>query len=152
MNEIFNSTFELSLRALLVLQNAQFPLSGETVAIADFVSVYGVAFGISKSNLHGDNSYKYCEAATRREKIEVALKDLVIRGLAELVLSDKTGLTYQITDSGRRFCGSLNSTYADEFSLYSKRALQHIEKCGMENIRSEIIEKSQSSVRRRGNA
>jgi hypothetical protein len=61
MAEIFNSIFELSLRALLVMKNAQRPLTEEEVVIADFIAVYGTDFGIADVNLHGDNSYKYCE-------------------------------------------------------------------------------------------
>ncbi len=152
MAEIFNSVFELSLRALLVLKAAQRPLTEEEVATADFITVYGTDFGIADVNLHGDNSYKYCESATRHKKIDAALKDLTLHGLIELVLSEKTGMVYKINSAGDSLCDSLESTYAKEYLLYSQRALQYISSRGIKVIRSEILRKSQSNIRRDRNA
>ena len=152
MAEIFNSIFELSLRALLILNTTQHPLTEEEIATADFISVYGTDFGIACSNLHGDNSYKYCESATRHEKMNAALRELALRGLIELVLSNKTGMVYRINKTGESFCQSLESTYAKDYSMYSERALQYISTRGVKAIRAEILSKSQSNIRRDGNA
>ncbi|HPD88456.1 MAG TPA: hypothetical protein PLU75_03115 [Oscillospiraceae bacterium] len=152
MAEIFNSIFELSLRALLVMKNAQRPLTEEEVVIADFIAVYGTDFGIADVNLHGDNSYKYCELATRRKKMDDALKDLTLRGLIDLVLSEKTGMVYIINSVGYSLCERLESTYAKEYLLYSQRALHYISSHGIKVIRSEILRNSQLNIGRDENA
>lgn len=41
-------------------------------------------FGIADMNLQEDNSYKYCESATRHEKIDAALKELVLWGFIDI--------------------------------------------------------------------
>lgn len=41
-----------------------------------------MAFGIADMNLQEDDSYKYCESATRHERMDAALKELVLWGLS----------------------------------------------------------------------
>lgn len=148
MTELFNSTFELSLRALLVLSNSQEPLSEEIIATADFITIYGTDFGISGTNLHGDNTYKYCESATRHKKMDMALRDLALRGLIDVVLSRKSGIFYRINVTGILFCKSLESTYAKEYVELSNFALEYISSHGIKEVRSEIIRNSQTQIRR----
>lgn len=57
MNELFNSPFELSLRVLIILNTAQLRLTIDKIVAYDFISTYSSDFGISESNLHGNNSY-----------------------------------------------------------------------------------------------
>ena len=152
MAEIYNSIFELSLRALLVLKTAQHPLTEEEIATTDFITVYGTDFGIADMNLHGDNSYKYSESATRHEKMDAALKNLALRGFIDIVLSKKAGMVYKINGVGISLCESLESPYAKEYLMYSQRALQYISSHGIKVVRSEILRKSQTNVRRDGNA
>jgi len=60
------------------LEISQHPLSKEDIATTDFITVYGMAFGIADMNLQEDDSYKYCESATRHERMDAALKELVL--------------------------------------------------------------------------
>ena len=66
MNELFNSSFELSLRVLIILNAAQARLSIDKIVAYDFISTYSFDFGISESNLHGNNSYRFSEYTTKR--------------------------------------------------------------------------------------
>lgn len=148
MTELFNSIFELSLRALLVLSNSKEPLSEEEIATADFIAIYGMDFGISDTNLHGDNTYKYCESATRHKKMDMALKNLALRGLIDMVLSKRSGVLYRINNTGIDYCGSLESTYAKEYIELSAYALKYISSHGIKEVRSEILRNSQTNIRR----
>lgn len=151
MTELFNSIFELSIRALLVLNNARQPLSEEKIATTDFITIYGTDFGISDTNLHGDNTYKYCESATRHRKMDLALKDLSLRGMIDMVLSKKSGVLYRINEIGMKFCQSLESSYAKEYTKLSEYALEYISLHGIKEVRSEILRNSQTNIRRNAN-
>ena len=50
----------------------------ETLYAIDFMSLYGRTFGITDSDLNGDNEYKFSEFASHRELIRAALKELVL--------------------------------------------------------------------------
>ena len=56
MTNVFNTTFELSLRVLLTLDSSNnSPRTVDIITALDFITVYGKDFGISDENLHGDN-------------------------------------------------------------------------------------------------
>lgn len=78
MNNVFNTTFEVSLRVLLTLEVSEDKLSADMIAVSDFITVYGRDFGISSENLHGDNSYRFGEFGIRRELVKEAVKSLVL--------------------------------------------------------------------------
>jgi hypothetical protein len=126
MNNIFNSPFEVSLRTLLIL--AEFEdnyLSADMLAATDFISIYGAAFGISEANLHGDSPFKFSEFATRRELVQQAIKNLVIKGLITINCSEN-GFKYGITDNGINYCDSLESDYANTYREMVHKSRKHI--------------------------
>ncbi len=115
MINVFNTTFELSLRVLLTLDSSnKSPETGDMITSLDFITVYGKDFGISEENLHGDNSYRFCELAVRRELINGALKSLVLEGLVSVQASEN-GFTYEINAKGKALCNAMESTYATEY-------------------------------------
>ena len=133
VNELFNSSFELSLRVLIILNVAHARLSIDRIVAFDFISTYGCDFGISESNLHGNNDYRFSEYATKRIIITQSIKNLVLEGFV-LPYCNKGGFSYSISPTGKKFCSSLNDDYAndftqivqqtvDVFSNYSDRAL-----------------------------
>ena len=67
MSEIFNSSLEISLRMLIILNTVQSRLSVDRIAALDFISIYGKDFGVSEYNLHGDNDYRFSEYTSKRE-------------------------------------------------------------------------------------
>lgn len=83
MNELFNSPFELSLRVLIILNTAQLRLTIDKIVAYDFISTYSSDFGISESNLHGNNSYRFSEYTTKRIIITQSIKNLVLEGFIE---------------------------------------------------------------------
>ena len=59
MDRLFNSTFENSLRLLILLDEYDMPKSLDMLYAVDFMSLYGASFGITDQNLNGDNDYKF---------------------------------------------------------------------------------------------
>lgn len=126
MTNVFNTTFELSLRVLLALEvSINRPQTVDMITAIDFITVYGKDFNISEENLHGDNSYRFCELAVRRDLIIGALKSLVLDELVS-VLASKNGFTYSINDKGKNFCNELECTYAIEYREAAVKAQSYI--------------------------
>ena len=121
MKDIFNTTFEMSLRILIALNVTQTRLSIDRISALDFISIYGKDFGVSGYNLHGDNSYRFSEYAVKREIISESLKNLVLIGYV-LPHCNKSGFTYSISESGISFCQSLNDEYAEKYAAIAKKA------------------------------
>lgn len=127
MNVIFNSSFEVSLRILIILNTAQRRLSIDRITALDFIAIYGKDFGVSNYNLHGDNNYRFSEYASKREIVSQAIKELVLRGYIT-PHCNKSGFNYSISKNGTIFCNSLNDKYADDFTNIVKNAnLQFLE-------------------------
>ena len=61
-DKVFNTEFEISMRLLLVLslsKNNKFTI--DKLVTADFISNYSKEFGLSHSNLHGENEFSFSE-------------------------------------------------------------------------------------------
>lgn len=115
MNNVFNTTFEASLRVLLMLHiSKEKYLTGDMIAAADFITVYGKDFGIADVNLHGNNVYKFSEFAFRRELIKKAIKQLVLNNLIQFN-STNNGFSYYINQNGLHYCQHLTSEYANSY-------------------------------------
>lgn len=121
MNAIFNSSFEVSLRILIILNTAQSRLSIDRIIALDFIAIYGKDFEVSDYNLHGDNDYRFSEYASKREIVSQAIKELVLRGYIT-PHCNKSGFNYSISKNGTIFCNSLNDKYADDFTNIVKKA------------------------------
>lgn len=126
MNALFNSVFENCLRILILLDVYDLPQTLDTLYAVDFITVYGEAFGISKSNLNGDNEYKFSEFVSRRESVKEALRELVLNGTVQAV-GYKGGMSFVITPEGEDFCESLNSEYAIEYRKNAKAVISATE-------------------------
>lgn len=121
MREIFNSSLEVSLRILLILNIAQSRLSIDRIVALDFITTYGKDFGVSEDNLHGDNDYRFGEYTIKRKKISEAIKDLVLRGYV-IPHCNKGGFKYSISTNGTMLCENLSDKYAEDFSDILKKA------------------------------
>lgn len=151
MNSIFNSTFEISLRVLLILEDSNESLySSDMLAAIDFMAVYGQDFGVSDSNMHGNNLFKYSEFATRRELTKEATKNLVLKGLIS-VNCNENGFTYTITTTGTQYCASLKSDYANSYREMIIKVNRYIKDMSEKNILSLINQHSIRSLRKGGN-
>ena len=114
MIDIFNSTFEISLRMLLVLKSVRIELSIDKILSFDYLATYGKEFGVSTYNLHGENNYRFSELSAKRNIMNAAVKDLVLKRYV-IPCYSKKGFLYKISDIGITFCDSLNDVYATEY-------------------------------------
>mgnify|MGYP007069900063 CR=1 FL=1 len=114
MDRLFNSTFEYSLRLLILLDEYDLPQTVDMLYAVDFMTLYSKTFGLSDHNLNGDNVFKYSEFASQRKLAQAALKEMVLNGTVEAV-GYKDGMSYIITPEGEDYCGSLDSDYAREY-------------------------------------
>lgn len=114
MIKVFNSTFEISLRILLILKCVRNELSIDKMLSFDYLATYGKEFKISQYNLHGENNYSFCELTAKRDIMNKAIKELVLK---EYVIPcySKKGFLYKISDIGMTFCDFLNDIYAKEY-------------------------------------
>ena len=115
MNNIFNTSFEVSLRILIILNTVQTRLSIGRITALDFIATYGKDFGVSEYNLHGDNDYRFSEYTSKREIASQAIKRLVLRGYITPHYN-KSGFNYSISKKGVAFFESLNDKYAEDFT------------------------------------
>lgn len=122
MTQVFNSTFEASLRVMLILFSSKTELSLTQIAVYDFAATYGSDFSISNNNLHGRNDFRFCEYAVKREKIKSAIKELVLYGYVVPQFTNN-GLLYFLSENGVTFCQKLNDEYANKYIKYVKQAI-----------------------------
>ena len=120
MNNIFNTSFEVSLRILIILNTVQTRLSIDRITDLDVIAIYGKDFGSSEYNLHGDNDYRFSEYTSKRKIVSQALKELILRGYI-IPHCNKSGFNYSISRSGTMFCRSLNDKYAEDFTDIVKK-------------------------------
>ena len=123
MISIINSTFENSLRIILLLNNSDTPMRQERLVYLDFITCYSKDFGFAES-INGKNSSKKSEITLRRKKIKNAISELVINGFVK-PLDRQNGRFFEITSSGKLFADSLSSEYGNKYRAISKTVLYH---------------------------
>lgn len=121
MNDIFNTTFEVSLRILIILNTMKHSVSAERITAFDFISTYGKDFGVSEYNLHGNNSFRFSEYTLKRKIVAESIKELVLKGYIS-PHCNKSGFNYSISKNGIAFCETLNDNYAEEFAVIVTKA------------------------------
>lgn len=137
MGRVFNTSFELSLRALILLGASGKPVDLEVAYVADFVATYGKAFSISDKNINGDNQFMFSEFAVRRGIMQDALKELVLKGYAQ-PLATNNGISYAASDEGLQLLGTLQSGYAAAYADCARSALGYIEGRSLQGVVDEI--------------
>lgn len=93
----------------------------DSIATADFITIYSKEFGLSNSNLHGDNEFSFSEYATRRALVNESIKVLVVDNLVDVSLK-QDGFHYSISERGTQFCNTLTSDYAREYKEHALKA------------------------------
>lgn len=146
-NKLFNSSFENSLRILLLLAEFNGGQSLDKIYASDFMVSYGATFGVSKVDLNGDNQYKFSEFASRREIVRLALKQLVLEGL---VRPDNSadGIIYSITDAGREYSATLESEYAEEYRITARKIVELVSAVSERTLIDKINKMSAESLRK----
>ena len=114
---VLGSTFEISLRILLLLNEAHgAALDEQQIGAIDFISVYAADFGLLDENLHGYSNYRFSEYPARKHLVSSALKELLLDGNIRFQATP-TGYKYFITDDGKSICKKLTSNYANEYRI-----------------------------------
>ena len=123
---IFNSTFEMELRILLLMSAAKKnAFSVERIVSLDFIVCYAGCFQLPYLNPQGENQYMFSELASRRERIQGAVKSLVVQGLLDVGLNN--GYKFSITDAGVKYVRKLKSEYAVQYKTIAKDAIRRFD-------------------------
>lgn len=146
MPRVFNSTLENALRTILLLDAFDTPQNTDMLYAADFIVVYGRTFGIADEDLNGDNQYKFSEFVSRRAMVQKALKELVLDGLVMPSEID-SGIVFQITADGKKYCTSLESDYAREYKTIAKKVVQFVSGKSERSVIAQINRLSATSLK-----
>lgn len=111
MEKVFNSTFETSLRIMLLLSVCGSGITADRIAEYDLLTVYSRYFDLSGQVLNGDNDFGFSEYAARRKSIQGTLKDMVLQGTVK-VIRGNDGFRYEITEAGFSASKRMQSEYA----------------------------------------
>ena len=148
MTKLFNSTFEVSLRALLLLsQTSDANMTIDRLVSYDFISLYGRHFDLAETNLHGDNEYGFSELSARRAVMQAALKELVLDGLARATRRED-GFCYEITDTGVAFCKKQTTDYANTYRQLAMATHQKYKEMTEVEVMAVINQKATIALRR----
>ena len=148
MGTVFNSTFEVSLRLLLLLNESDNAgLSIDRIAEYDFITIYSKYFELSDKVLHGENEFGYSEIASRRNKAQSAIKEMVLDGLVQVIRSEE-GFKYRIAENGKRVVSNLVSEYATAYRELAKLTVKKFGKKTEAEIMDVISKASVQSLRR----
>jgi hypothetical protein len=145
MNSLFNSTFEMELRVLLLLSQTRRALSKEEIVDFDFITIYSADYGIGEENLHGENRFKFGEFASRNEAVTEALKETVTNGLVSVKAAK--GFYYCISQSGLEYVNSLENAYSVEYRETARKVLQQYANYSEDEIHKEIMKSAAESRR-----
>ncbi len=134
---LYNTTFETSLRVLILLCKIGKEVSEDMILWLDFICLYGKDFGVTDYNLHGENKFKFGEIAARRKKVKDSLKKLVLDGNIE-VRYTISGFVYQ-----RKIDNiSLTSEYADEYAFAVESAIKKLNPLSDKELRDMVMSKA----------
>ena len=120
---VFNSTFEMELRVLLLMSAAKKKAySIERIVSLDFIVCYAGYFQLPYLNPQGDNQYMFSELASRRERLQEAVKGLVVQGFLNVEMDN--GYAFSITDAGSKYIRKLKSEYALQYKAIAADAIK----------------------------
>ena len=120
---VFNSTFEMELRVLLLMSAAKKKAySIQRIVSLDFIVCYAGYFQLPYLNPQGDNQYMFSELASRRERLQEAVKGLVVQGLLNVEMDN--GYAFSITDAGSKYIRKLKSEYALQYKAIAADAIK----------------------------
>ena len=144
--KLFNSTFEMELRILLLLSESKgSQYTVDRIVALDFITCYSADFSLPYGNLHGVNNYKFGEMSNRRVLTQDAVKQLVTKGFITVAV-DK-GYYFSISDQGQEYARKLKSAYAKDYKTIAKAVIKKYRKDSDEDILAEIQSHSIMSLK-----
>lgn len=117
--KIFNTSFEISMRLLLLLDIFRYGLDEEKILYLDFFTTYAKNYNFENENINGYSRFMLNEFTAQRTLIKKAIKDLVLMGVIK-VNSTKEGFIYLINDAGIKLSLNMSTDYSKQ---YKKTAL-----------------------------
>lgn len=148
MAKLFNSSFELSLRIMLLLSESGVAgMTIDRILAYDFIAIYSRFFGLSETSLHGNNDFGFSEFATRRNLIQNALKSLVLSDMVYVLRKDD-GFHYSINKNGKALCSNLTVEYATAYSVLAKKVMEKYDPMNEVELLSVINKESTKALRR----
>ena len=94
----------------------------ERIVSLDFIVCYAGYFQLPYLNPQGDNQYMFSELASRRERLQEAVKGLVVQGLLNVEMDN--GYAFSITDAGSKYIRKLKSEYALQYKAIAADAIK----------------------------
>ena len=128
-------------RIILIAQN--YPsdrFSEDMFVVLDFMAVYGHEFIDDLENLHGNNSFKFSEITARRQVVREAVKKLVLDGFLIPIVDN--GFRYSISDIGKKYADSFESSYALQYKNNLHEIYQHFSNFDEDKLYSLVREKA----------
>lgn len=123
--KVLGSPFEMSLRILLMLNEAEnHQLDIQSICAIDFIAIYAADFSLLDENLHGYGHYRYSEYLAKNELATSALKMLVLYETVEF-FPNRNGFLYKINKSGEDVCNNLKNSYAEEYQIAVRAVLNN---------------------------
>lgn len=148
MNNIFNTSFEVGLRILLLLHTvAPDGITIDRIAAYDFITIYAKNFNLSEFNLHGNSNYNFSEFSNKRAMCKSVLKELALDGSIKIE-SSSSGFIYKISSPGTQLANNLSSDYATEYAKIAKKTHQTYKNKSDESITSDINKLALKKLRR----
>ena len=132
---------------LLLSVTGDVPMTVDRIAAYDVMTIYSRDFGLSDEVLHGDNEFGLSEFASRRNKTQIALRELVLNGSVKALTSDK-GFSYQITPAGKDIAENMVTQYATDYKRLAKMTATRYRFMKDEDIMAVINTTSEESLRR----
>jgi hypothetical protein len=125
MNRIFNTTFEASVRILMLLSLVLEPIEAERIVALDSITIYGHSIGFAEYDINSNSQRRSNEYTARRYKDLNAIKRLTLTGLikAEFINS---ALMYSITTTGKNYVQSLTSEYSKHYKTNAQQIISKI--------------------------
>jgi hypothetical protein len=112
----------MELRLLLLLCSEKKERSLDWLINMDFIICYAENFQLPYNSLHGNNQHMYGELSSRRMLAQEAVKNLVIKGLIDVIPG--CGYAYKINVNGKKYAGLLKSEYATQYKDIAKDAIK----------------------------
>lgn len=147
MRDVFNTTFEISLRMSLLFGVYNNAMTADRAAAYDFITIYSSSFNLSDRALNGENDFGFSEFAVRRDIITKALKNMIVDGLLT-VHRDRSGFKYALTKNGVDFYKSLNSEYAEEYKTLARKTIETLRNTDDVKLLALITRESTKALRR----
>lgn len=149
MSKLFNSTLEISLRILLILYaDGNNGKNLDSIVTADFITIYAKDFGVSDTNLHGNNELSFAEYAARRSQAKTALKSLVLDRLIS-VSSQDDGFHYTISELGKQICSSMTTEYSKAYLKTAYKTIDFMKNKNEGKLIALISKEAAKAIKRR---